>query len=37
MWNLTNCTHEFIYKTKTDTYIENKLIVTKEERGGEIN
>ena len=38
-WNLKNNTCEFIYKTETvsQTYIENKFMVTKEESGGGIN
>ena len=37
MWNLKYDTYELIYKTEKDpTDIENKLMVTKEERcGGE--
>ena len=34
MWNLKNDTNELIYKTETDSQTENKLIITKEERGG---
>ena len=35
MWNLENDTNELIYKTETDSQdIENKLMVTKEERVG---
>ena len=34
MWNLKYDTDQHIYETKTDTDIENKLIVTKGERGG---
>ena len=38
MQNLKYYTKELIYKTETDTYIENKLMVTKGERGeGGIN
>ena len=37
MWNLKNSTNEFIYKTETDSDIENKLMVTKSERGGGMN
>ena len=41
MWNLKYDTNELIYKTETDsdieTDIENKLMVTKGEGGGEIN
>ena len=38
MQNLKYYTKELIYKTETDTYIENKLMVTKGERGeGERN
>ena len=33
MWNLKNDTNELIYKTETD--LENKLMVTKGERLGE--
>ena len=33
MWNLKYDTNECIYETETDSLIENKLIVTKEERG----
>ena len=33
MWNLNYDTNEFIYKTETDSNIENKLMVTK--GGGE--
>ena len=33
MWNLKYDTNELIYKTNTLTDIENKLMVTKEERG----
>ena len=32
MWNLKNDTNELIYKTKTLTYIKNKLTVTKGKR-----
>ena len=36
MWNLKNETNELIYwyKTEVDPNIENKLMVTKGERGG---
>ena len=33
MWNLKNNMNEFIYKTETLSDIENKLMVTKGERG----
>ena len=33
MWNLKYDTNELIYKTNILTDIENKLMVTKEERG----
>ena len=29
MWNLKNYENDLIYKTETDSDIENKLIVTK--------
>ena len=29
MWTLKNSTNELIYKTETDSHIENKLLVTK--------
>ena len=29
MWNLKNNTNTFIYKTETDSVIENKFMVTK--------
>ena len=32
MWNLKYNTNESIYKTETDSDIENKLLVTKGER-----
>ena len=32
MWNLKHDTNELIYKTETDSDIENKLMVTKGER-----
>ena len=32
-WNLKNSTNELIYKTKTDSQTENKLMVTKGEGG----
>ena len=35
MWNIKNDINELIYKIETDSYIENKLKVTKGERGGE--
>ena len=35
MWNLRNSANELIYKTETDSHIENKLMVTKGERGVE--
>ena len=35
MWNQKNDTNELIYKTETDSDIENKLMVTKGERGGQ--
>jgi len=31
MWNLKNGTNELIYKTEIVTYVENKLMVSKEE------
>ena len=34
MWNQKNDTNELIYKTETDSDIENKLMVTKGERVG---
>ena len=34
MWNLKNNADQFIYKTETPSDIENKLMVTKGERGG---
>ena len=34
MWNLKNSTNESIYKTETDSDIENKLTVTKGKEGG---
>ena len=37
MWNLKNDTDELIYKTETDSDIENKLVVTEGERGGRIS
>ena len=41
MWNLKYDTNELIYKTKTDSDLENNLIVTKREQygagGGGIN
>ena len=37
MWNLKNNTNELIYKTETDSQTENKVMVTKRERGGGIN
>ena len=37
MWNLKNNTNELIYKTETDSDMENKLMVTKQEMRGEIN
>ena len=33
MWNLKNYTNELIYKTERLTDIENKIMVTKGERG----
>ena len=33
MWNLKYDTTEFIYKTEIDSEIENRLMVTKRERG----
>ena len=33
MWNLKYGTNELIYKTEIDSAIENKLMVTKGERG----
>ena len=33
MWTLKNSTDELIYKTETDSDIENKLLVTKEKVG----
>ena len=35
MWNVKYDPNEVIYKTETDSDIENKLMVTKGERGGE--
>ena len=32
-WNLKYDTNELIYETETDSVIENKLMVTKGERG----
>ena len=38
MWNLKNETNELIHKTETDSRLENKLMITKEERSeGGIN
>ena len=37
MCNLKYDTNELIYKIETDTHIENKLMVTKGERGRGIN
>ena len=38
MWNLKNETNELIHKTETDSCLENKLMITKEERSeGGIN
>ena len=34
MWNIKNNTNESIYKTETDSDIENKLMVNKGEREG---
>ena len=34
MWNVKYDPNEVIYKTETDSDIENKLMVTKGERGG---
>ena len=34
IWNLKNNANERIFKTETDIYIENKLVVTKGERQG---
>ena len=34
MWNLKYDTNELIFKTETDSQTENKLMVTKGERGG---
>ena len=34
MWNLKYDTNELIYKTDTDSDIENKPVVTNEERRG---
>ena len=36
MWNLTNNISESIYKRERLTDIENKLMITKEGRGGGI-
>ena len=33
MWNLKYDTNQLIYKTETDSDIENKCMVTKGERG----
>ena len=33
MWNLKYDTNEIIYKTEMDSQTENKLMVTKRERG----
>ena len=33
MWNIKNNTKEYIYKIKTDSQTENKLMVMKGERG----
>ena len=33
MWNLKSDTNQLIYKTETDSDIENKRMVTKGERG----
>ena len=33
MWNLKNYTNELIYKTNRLTDIENKLLLTKGEKG----
>ena len=35
LWNLKNDTSELIFKTETDSGIENKLTVTKGERAEE--
>ena len=35
MWDLKNDANELIYKTEIDSDIENKLIVTKGDGGGE--
>ena len=38
MWNLKSDTYELIYKTETNSDLENKLMVIKGERwGGGIN
>ena len=37
MWNIKYDTNELIYKTETDSDIENKLMITKEELGGGTN
>ena len=38
LWGiLKNDTDELIYKTETDSDIENKLVVTEGERGGRIS
>ena len=37
MWNKKYDTNELIDKTEIDSDIENKLMVTKGERGGGIN
>ena len=33
MWNINYDTNEFIYETEVDSQTENKLMVTKGERG----
>ena len=37
MWNLKNDTTEYIYKTETESQIENKFMVIKGETGRGIN
>ena len=34
IWNIKNGTNELIYETNSVTYIEKKLMVTRQEKGG---
>ena len=34
IWNVKNGTNELIYETNSVTYIEKKLMVTRQEKGG---